>query len=305
MPLWLLGVTLGLSSFCSFSHADTGRLLATGGATSIEGAGGGGIVPWALISGLGSEDEWGITPFYSHLGTGGYSLSAAGVGFDYHNRLEVSLAHQSLNVDLNNANINTAINQNILGIKVRLFGDAIFGQDSWVPQVAAGIEYKQNDNFNSPTSSALGTLPGIPKGLGAVSADGTDYYLAATKVFLDGFLGRNVLLNGTVRMTKANQMGLLGFGGPTNNSYQLEGEVSAGIFLDQGNHALLGYEYRQNPNNGLSYVTPGLQQGNYQDVFLAYIPTKTIALVAAYTQLGALPLRAAETGPYFSIQGSF
>ena len=40
-----------------------GRLLLTGGVSTIEGAGGGGLVPWALIGGYGTRDEVGINAY--------------------------------------------------------------------------------------------------------------------------------------------------------------------------------------------------------------------------------------------------
>lgn len=40
--------------------ADTGsRLWATGGVTSVGGAAGGGLSPWALLGGYASDEEWG------------------------------------------------------------------------------------------------------------------------------------------------------------------------------------------------------------------------------------------------------
>lgn len=39
-----------------------GRLLLTGGVSTIEGAGGGGLVPWALIGGYGTRDGWASRP---------------------------------------------------------------------------------------------------------------------------------------------------------------------------------------------------------------------------------------------------
>ena len=39
------------------------RLLATGGVSQVEGSGGGGLVPWALITGLGTVDEVGGSAF--------------------------------------------------------------------------------------------------------------------------------------------------------------------------------------------------------------------------------------------------
>jgi len=39
------------------------RLLATGGVSQIEGAGGGGLTPWALITGYGTDAQIGGTAF--------------------------------------------------------------------------------------------------------------------------------------------------------------------------------------------------------------------------------------------------
>ena len=37
------------------------RLIATSGVSQIEGAAGGGLVPWAVIAGYGTRDQFGIT----------------------------------------------------------------------------------------------------------------------------------------------------------------------------------------------------------------------------------------------------
>ena len=39
------------------------KLIATGGVMQVEGAAGGGLTPWALIGGLGTEDEIGASAF--------------------------------------------------------------------------------------------------------------------------------------------------------------------------------------------------------------------------------------------------
>src|SRR5205085_9065833 len=52
---------------CALPILAGGRILATGGVTEMEGAGGGGIVPWALIAGYGTRDEIGATAFYTYL----------------------------------------------------------------------------------------------------------------------------------------------------------------------------------------------------------------------------------------------
>ena len=73
-----------------------GQLLATGGVSTIEGSAGGGVVPWAVLAGYGTSDEWGGSAFASTLNTGDYRLDVAGGALTFNNRLELSLARQSL-----------------------------------------------------------------------------------------------------------------------------------------------------------------------------------------------------------------
>lgn len=49
---------------------DNGRLIATGGATSIEGSAGGGITPWAVITGYSEQGEWGDSLRHAHQSAG-------------------------------------------------------------------------------------------------------------------------------------------------------------------------------------------------------------------------------------------
>ena len=278
------GLAMGLCmTGASAAHAG-GRLLATGGATEIEGSAGGGIVPWALISGYGTEDEIGGTAFLTNVRVSNYDLVSYGAAVGLHDRMELSYARQRLSLDNTvlsglGLNISPAIRQDVFGVKIKLFGDAIYAQDTLMPQVSVGLQYKRNLDYSF-----------IPKTLGARHESGTDFYVAASKVFLGGLAGRNVLLNGTVRMTKANQMGLLGFGGPGNDSYRAQFESSAGVFLDPANTWLVGAEYRQNPDNGLGRpLGVHIRQDDYKDIYVAYIPNKRFALVAAYADLGSLP----------------
>lgn len=301
------GLALGLCVVgVSAAHAG-GRLLATGGATEIEGSAGGGIVPWALISGYGTEDEVGATAFLTNVRVPNYDLISTGAAIGLFDRVELSYARQRLTLDNTvlsglGLNISPAIHQDVFGAKVKLFGDAIYAQDSLLPQVSFGMQYKHNLDYKF-----------IPTVLGARHDSGTDFYLAATKVYLGGLAGRNVILNGTVRMTKANQMGLLGFGGPSSDSYKARFEGSAGVFLDPANTWLLGAEYRQNPDNGLGApLGVHTKQDAYKDVYVAYLPNKRFALVAAYADLGALPdttrsdaNSASKHGVYLSGQFSF
>jgi len=68
------------------AHAQ-GRLLATGGVTQVEGAAGGGLVPWALIAGYGTRDEIGGTAFATYIDTGNFRLRTFGAAVGFYDRV--------------------------------------------------------------------------------------------------------------------------------------------------------------------------------------------------------------------------
>jgi len=268
-----------------------GKLLATGGVTQVEGAGGGGLTPWALITGYGTRDSYGANAFYTTIRTQDYQLDSRGIAVGIADRVELSLAQQEFTGS--KAPLNSLkLQQDIVGIKVKVAGDAVYEQDSWLPQIAVGAMYKHDKNVGG-----LGAL-GITsvKQLGAQDNDGVDYYVSATKILLD----QSLLLNGTVRATKANQMGLLGFGGDKHDHYQPMLEVSAAYMFTR--QWVGGVEYRMKPNN-LSVDN----EKDYYDAFLAYFPTKNVSITAAYVDLGDItifnPTR--QKGYYLSLQVGF
>lgn len=262
------------------------RLLATGGASTIEGSAGGGIVPMAVLSGYGAQEEQSATAFASYVDTGDYQLEVVGGSWSWRNRLELSIAQQKLTHDSLTAALHLptdSISQRIIAAKVRIAGDLIYTP---MPQLSIGVQHKKNLDFL------------VPAAVGAKDDSGTDINFSATKLILGGFFNRNLLLNGNLRYTKANQTGLVGFGGDKNNSYELLPEVSAGVLVNR--HWLVGTEYRQKPDN-LSFI----KEDDWQTVFVGWFPTKRVALVAAYVDLGEVATFKDQTGWYLSLQGSF
>ena len=286
----LLTWSLSIFAISALSHANAllagDRLLATGGVMQIEGAGGGGLTPWALISGYGTDKQVGGSAFYTEAKTNGdFEISAGGVSVGLYNRLEISLSQQKLG--LSDTVPGESIRMDTLGVKVRLFGDAVYDQDTWLPQVAIGAQIKRNEDFNN-----------VPKALGAKHQTGVDLYLAATKLYLGAAFGRNLLLNGTLQATKANQFGFLGFGGDNHDRYQIQPAASVAVMLTD--QLLLGTEYRYKPDN-LSVF----KEQNAHDVFLAWFPVKNISLTAAYLDLGNIANKANQSGWYLSGQISY
>lgn len=259
------------------------RLLATGGVAQIEGAAGGGLTPWALITGYGTDAQIGGSAFYTQAKTnGGFEIDSGGVSVGFNNRLELSLSQQKFG--FSNTVPGESARMNTVGAKLRLFGDAIYDQDRWLPQIAAGVQYKYNEDYDF-----------VPKALGAKHQSGVDFYLSATKLYLGAVFGRNLLLNGTLQATKANQFGFLGFGGDKNNHYQLQPAASIALMLTDS--LIIGAEYRAKPDN-LSVF----KEDDAKDIFLAWFPVKNFSITAAYLDLGNIANKDNQTAWYLSGQ---
>ena len=239
----------------------------------------------ASIAGYGTRDEVGATASYTYVDISDFRLQAASVAVGIHDRVELSLGRERLG--LGSTVPGRSIEQDIVGLKARAFGDAVFDADRWLPQVAVGLQYKHNRDFDV-----------VPRALGAKRSSGVDVYVAATKVFLAGVLGRNVLVDGTLRATRANQLGLLGFGGDLDNRYRLVFEGSAALFVTD--RVGVGYEYRQKPNNLRAF-----RENAFQDAFVAWLPNKLVALTLAYTWLGTVADKHNQRGLYLSGQVSY
>lgn len=269
----------------SAADAGSNRLLATGGVMQIEGSAGGGIVPWALIAGLGTDAQIGGSAYCTNVRPQAFELRSCGGAVGFFDRVEVSFANQRF--DLDEIIPGQSITQNVFGAKVRLFGDAVYDQDRWFPQVSLGLQYKKNSDFDF-----------VPALLGAVDDADLDVYVAATKVYLAGPFSRTWLLNATFRATRGNQLGILGFGGDRKDRRSLNTELSAAVFLTD--EIVAGAEYRQKPDNLSSFA-----EDDYSDVFAAWFPSKHLSVTAAYADLGQIAMQAGQHGWYLSMQGSF
>ena len=274
---------LALAIFYASNAMAGDRLLATGGVMQIEGAAGGGLTPWALISGYGTREQVGGSVFHTRARTtGNFDLSLGGVSVGFNNRVELSYSQQRFG--LSDTVPGEKIRMHTLGAKVRLFGDAVYDQDLWLPQVSAGIQYKKNEDFDL-----------APKALGAEKSSDVEYYLSATKLYLGAVAGRNLLLNVTVQATRANQFGLLGFGGDRGRSYELLPAASAAVMLTD--NVIVGAEYRVKPDN-LSVF----KEQDAKDIFVAWFPMKNLSLTAAYVDLGNIADKSNQRAWYLSGQ---
>lgn len=311
-----------------------GKVFLTGGVFTVDGAGGGGAVPWATITGYETRDgiNGGVGFTYANLPALQLTVIGASVGF--YDRFELSYAQHDLSLNLSNLDTvalaaeaaglplgtnpwNSTLKMDVYGAKLRLFGDAVYTADSWIPQVAIGGLWKENNT------------DALVKTLGAADHEDWEAYVAATKVFFRW----STLVNITARYTSANEIGLTGFGycdGTTcENDKEVRFEASVAHLLQK--NTAIGFEYQQHGDNldgrsvniggldlsGLTNLLGGIgvdglassltqkKEGDWADIFFAYAPNKNLSFVLAYLMLGNISVAPDQNGFYMSMHATF
>ena len=263
-----------------------GKLLLTGGVSTIEGSGGGGLATWAVTTGYGAQDGIGGNVHATYVNLPDYELRSWGVAAAFWDRVEVSVARQEFDTGATGAALGLGsgftFTQDIIGLKVKLVGDAVYGQDTWLPQIAVGVQHKSNDQG------------AIIAAVGGQDNEGTEYYIAATKLFL----AESLLVSGAVRFTDANQTGLLGFGGDRNDDLEPQFEGSIGYLLNR--NLAVGAEYRTKPDN-LGFAG----EDDWFDIYAAWALNRHLSVTAAYVDLGSIATFEDQRGLYLSLQVGF
>lgn len=278
-------------AFTLFAPADAlarplrngGKLLLTNGISSLEGASGGGLTPWAVIAGNETSDGIGLSGHGTLVEVKDYDYQSAGVAIGIRDRLEISYAHQNFNTnDIGVAlglGKDYAFSQDVIGAKLRLAGDLVYDR---MPAVAVGVQYKKNNNG------------AIARAVGAKDDEGIDYYASVSRLFLS----RSILLSGTVRLTKANQLGILGFGGDKKDDYGVQFEGSAAWQLSR--RVAVGGEFRSKPDNlGIA------REDDWFDAFAAYAVNRHLTATIAYADLGSVATVKGQRGLFLQLQAAF
>jgi hypothetical protein len=267
-----------------------GKLLLTDGITTAEGAAGGGLATWAVIAGNETDAGIGGSAHATLISLPDFDLEAYGGAIGLFDRVELSYTHQSFDTRAAGAALGLGrgytFGQHVLGAKLRLIGDAVWDQDSPLPQIAVGMQHKRADGgrLGKPL---LGSL-------GARQTEGTDFYVAATKLLL----AQSAVVSGTVRFTKANQLGLLGFGGDRQGRHTAQFEGSIGKLLTR--KLVVGAEYRTKPDN-LGFA----EEDDAFDLFAAWAVTRNLTITAAYADLGDIATVKNQRGAFLQLQGAF
>lgn len=260
------------------------KLVLTNGVSTIEGTSGGGLATWATIAGRATDAGVGISGHVTAIELADFRWQSHGIAIGIANRIELSYARQ--NFDTLDAGTTLGLgrgytlNQDVFGAKVRIAGDLVYGNPA-LPQIAIGLQHKRN--LDSPVTQAVG----------AATHQSTDVTISATKLILS----RSLLVNATLRLTEANEGGLLGFGSATGKGHSVQIEGSLGYQLSR--RALIGAELRTKPDN------LDLGESNWFDLFAAYAVTDNVTVTAAYVDLGKVATFEKQHGAFLSAQVAF
>lgn len=260
-----------------------GKLLLTNGISSLEGAAGGGLTPWAVISGYETDEGIGLSAHGTVVEVKDYDYQSAGIAVGVRDRLELSYTHQNFNTNAIGVALGLgqdyAFSQDIVGAKLRVAGDLAYNA---LPAIAVGVQYKKNGQG------------AVVRAIGARHDEGVDYYATASRLFLS----RSILLSATARLTKANQMGLLGFGGDKNADYSVQFEGSAAWQLSR--RLAIGGEFRSKPDNlGIA------REDDWFDAFTALAVSRNLTATVAYVDLGSIATVKGQRGVFLSLQAAF
>ena len=273
VPAVILAITL-LSSMQSVAAAE-GRLAGTGGVSSINGTGGGGLTGWATLAGYAGQGQTGFTGYLSRADVDDFRLDVAGATATFSNRLELGIARQRFRIKAAGVDID----QLRYTAKWRVIGNLLYGDG---PQVSVAAEHGRLQD------------PATARALGARQDSDTEWVLSVANGWIDGLFHRTTAVNVNLRHSRANQFGILGYGGDDkDNPWQLEAAAVLFPFRD----IAIGAEYRQKPDN-LSAIT----EDPARDFFIAWFPDKRFSLTAAWLDLGRIAGQPDQQGYYLSFQ---
>ena len=168
--------------------------------TQLEGAGGGGLVPWALITGYGTRDAVGAN---AHFTSAYLPISSC---VSWRQRRADGSDGGVLRPPVFQHRRHRRGARARLGLPPSTWISSAPRSGSWRRRLRPGSLAAAGRGRRAVQGS--GAAPCCARSARA-DRSGVDFYLAATKLLM----GESLLVNATVRETRANQFGLLGFGG--------------------------------------------------------------------------------------------
>jgi len=243
----------------------TNRVFAGPPFNNLEGVGGVAFNPLAYLADSGEEFiKVGDTniiakprfgAWYVNLPDAKIDWTSFGVATTLLKRLEISYGYENIAWE-----DHPTFHKNNLGAKLLVLNENSF-DSKLVPAVSVGTIYK------ATTDKSLRKA-----GITSLRASGQDWYAVATKTVTQ--LPVPVIISAGVLSTQEYVTGVLGF----SDKRKFTGFANIDIVLPHG--FVVGYELKQ----GARFSN--VQNANYWDAHLAWIPNSNLTIIAAYTATG-------------------
>lgn len=166
---------------------------------------------------------------------------------------------------------------------------------AFLPAVTAGVQFKYNDSIQTidRRSGRLLHSAGLEK------SNGIDWTITTSKTFRDPLLGKPLSISAGLRVSKAAQIGLLGFGN------QCKMSLETNIRYQPTDWLIVGYELRDKVG---PYATgPGTlgSEGPWQAISASVLLEEHLILTGAWTMMGDVANGPADCGWTIGLQYNF
>lgn len=254
---------------------------------TYEGYSGGFITPTAYICNTGPPGSIVGRPSvaYHFLNLGSKYLHAVTVTQSFFERIEFGYAYNYLNLGTLPGDIKAAtgvtggrndLHLHHFNLRALLIKENSF--DLPLPAITAGIHFKHNDGIKKLDAR----LGGFLRGMGYERHYGVDYTITATKMFPKLAFGRPVIVSSGMRISRAAQNGLLGFGDSTAVTF--EGNV---LYMPL-DWLILGYEIRTKNNPFHSTNSLIGREQNWHAFSATWVVNEHITVSGVYGLFGTL-----------------
>lgn len=244
---------------------------------TIEGEGGLVITPVAYLVNPGPKGTLVSLPSFSttYVKANQKNIEAFAISETLFERLELSYSPSRFGLGTlgNSVRSATGIQLNrsdvfLHNLNARV---AVLPESKFLPAITAGAQFKINDGIASINDQLGGALSSI----GYEHKNGVDFTLTATKAF-SNVLNRTLLITTGVRLSKASQLGYVGFGDTYHPTF--EGNIAYSLTP----RLWLAGEYRQKTNPYGSIGTLVRPERSWYTAGLAFIINNHATVTAGY-----------------------
>ena len=255
---------------------------------TIEGVGGGLLVPWAYLVNPGPEGtKIGLpSASFTYISAGSKSIQAFAVTQTFFRRFEIGYglsrfdlgsfrhAMKEAGVPINRGDVYL----HNFNFRALLIEENSFGLPT--PAITAGVHVKVNGGFRGIDNSTGGVFSAA----GFERRNGIDYTLTATKTLPGVIFGRPLILNVGMRNSQASNIGYTGFSDTCSTTVEAS---AACLILD---NLGLVYEFRQK-NNPYDRVVAGGRhllgdEGNWHAIALVWVVNSNLTIAGGWARLG-------------------